>query len=257
MSKLDESGQAGAELGQRKDKALKAFERFRDDIGAIEQRWENRLVLKRTPRSEAYIDGRMEILLYGDWIDAENQIAWACRVEAKAAAAHLITPKLGKKTLDAANGNGGQHEVVLVVVINPGEAPNRLVPSTVRSYLFEKKRFSTRDSLIYQNEVGRGFELISFGSDGKMSPFRGGANRSDCGGCEVVKGGPEVVDRISDYERQRFRDWFERFVSEAKTGVITVQDHGVSLNPNVVKIARERAGYGPEFVNVAVGPFNL
>ena len=49
------------------NEAFDRVERFQNDLRNLKERWDNRLVLERCSLAELYLNGRLEVVLHGDW----------------------------------------------------------------------------------------------------------------------------------------------------------------------------------------------
>ena len=73
---------SGEYLAPGVNETFDRVERFRNDLRNLKERWDNRLVLERCSLAELYINGRLEVVLHGDWHVGIDQYRWACRIKA-------------------------------------------------------------------------------------------------------------------------------------------------------------------------------
>src|SRR4051794_23456675 len=112
------------------------FEKLAGELRDLRKRWDNRLVLERCSLAELYLHGRLEIVLYGDWLLGPNQYVWACRGKAERDVLD------GRSHEDGANIDNGDHRnevIVLPVIVEGVKVPKTLVRSVFRTYLFKKE----------------------------------------------------------------------------------------------------------------------
>lgn len=257
MSDIPESGQAGAQ-SLTVHEARKRIDCFKHDMRDLREGWNNRLVLKDLATfGEAYLDGRLEVVVYGDWpIAGANQL-WACRIKADASQADA-----GASNVEALKSNHcdrGDNEVVFVEVAEAVEKPKRLVGSVCRTYLFKKQFFGTGESLFYQRQPGVGFEAFPFRVHGEMvfpTILRIGSANDSPG--DLVEGGSQVVYSIADDDRQHLWDWLFGPVGKIVTGRIAVVGRNALFeDANEEEGSIQGFRKGTNLVNVAVGPLNL
>lgn len=264
MTDLYEPRQAGAtfsDLGGLANKTFELIERVGDDSGNLRKRWDNRLVLERSSLSELYVNGRIEIVIYGDWGGGKNNIHWLCCISAHPTVLDDASSKSSVDICYAGDCNSRQDEVVLVVVVEDVKGPKRLVRSVGRTYLIENKIYRTEEGGLYRLQVlnGRsvlGYKVFPFLPHRKMSrgfPLTGVSDS----GSQMIEGTPKIVNSVSNDESNHFRDWFKREVSQREPGWLCVGRNDVALDSNAIPFFGQRGRFGDQFVNVAIGPLNL
>lgn len=240
------------------DHVLKPVEGVADKFRNLRQRWDNRLVLERCSLAELYINGRIEIVAYGDWAWGRNQYVWACRIKAEPAVDQLGASELGIDIVDATNGNGRDKIIVLVVVAEGMKLPKMFVRSVFRPYLIEKKFFRAGDGLLYRRETSGGYEVLPFGTKREMDFRWRGDPGSDDSSSKMIKCAPEVAKRIADDACKHLWDVLFGPKGQFMMRRIQVNDRlAFQAVGNLVQVPVERVGSLPQFVNVAVGPLNL
>lgn len=254
---LCDSRQAGALTFNQNFERIK---RFRNQIGNLNERWNNRLSLKGRSLAEAYVNGYCGIVLYCDGLvgsaGESSDPVWACSVVAEQVSSGGISGPIYIDASNVGNGDGRDQEVVFVVVVEVIEPPKRFVKSILRPYLVEKRLLSTRDGALYQVQDRGGFEIFPFGMNGEMF-LRAGFNSPANSGCDVIERGSEVVNCIPDHDRQNFRNWFQRLVVDINSGFLRVGKDRAFVARDDIEVAREGFGQRPQLINVAIGPFNL
>jgi hypothetical protein len=150
---------------------------------------------------------------------------------------------------------------MFVVVVEGVERPKMLVRSIGRPYLVKKQVHRSGEGGLYRFELrnGRatiGYKIIPFLPHGKVS-LDGPRHRSHNTAGEVIERPPQVVDGISDDQRQEFRDWFRGAISQCKPGWLRLGRFNVRLDPNRMPILAQGAGASDKLVNVLIGPLNL
>jgi hypothetical protein len=253
---LPDSGQAGVHQGDETilfsaDKALERVDRFRDDFHDLRECWNNRLTSKDSI-SEAYLNGRLEIALCGHWHSGSEDRNWFASISPHTAIDVGIVTDAGVDIANRGDSHSGQDEIVLVVVVEAVEGPERFVRSILRPYLFEDEPLSAGKGLLYRIQNGGGFKVLPKWVDRKSLPNSCRDNTGD----KVVQGGPQVVNCISDDERERFGNWFRRSIHEGVWNTVPDKLY-VRLYADRVEIPREWFCGADKFVDVAVGPFNL
>jgi hypothetical protein len=119
---VNESRQAGDSITPSREafqESFEAAERLRDDLAQVKKRWDNRLILEKTPLWEGYLNGRFEIILYMDWRIGTRNYNLACRVAVHRAVIGFDDPSRGDscRQIDIFDGNHrhrGQDKVMLV-----------------------------------------------------------------------------------------------------------------------------------------------
>lgn len=258
-------GQAGAlfqdQLGGIADQCFEFVERTCNDASDLRERWNNRIVLERSSLSELYLDGRIEILIYGEWGTGADQVDWFCRISPCAAVSHNRAPNAGVEPGHHGECDRGQDEVVFVVVVEGMEGPKRFVLSVGRTYLVEKKVCRSGEGGLYRLQIvnGRtagGYKVFPFLSHGKVPvglPLDGFSNA----GSQMIKGSPEIVNGVSNDERGHFRDWFQRAISQSEPGWLRIGRGDIGLNVDAMPFPGQGHRFGNQLINVAVGPLNL
>lgn len=241
------------------DVPLQNGERLVHEFRNLRERWDNRLVLERTSLAELYINGRVEVVVHGDWPGASQDYHWACRIRACATVSQDAAPGGDVDVTDIGKGDGWQDQVVLVVVVEGIEGPERFVRSVFRPHLFEKKVFGVGEGLLYRREIGMGYEVFPFGGHWEEGSFAIGRKPSaDDHIGKMVQCGAEIVNGITDDEAERLWDWLFGPIGKLKLGRIKVDDRaGNFSDPQLVKLGVNRCGSPYQFIDVAVGPLNL
>jgi hypothetical protein len=256
---LRQAGDLSVDVFGFSNEALKPIERLGRDLADLQERWDNRLVLEKSSISELYVNGRIETVLYGDWRVGDQQFCWACRVASSRAIADNVPVQYGVNVADFGEGDGGQDQIVLVVVIKGVEGPQRFIRSVLRPYLIPKKFFGTGEGLLYRREVSAGYEVFPFGRHWEEPTF---FRRGRVPGCDnrigkMIQCSPEIVDSISDDEAERLWDWLLGPVGKLKLGRIFVSEKRVSYDFDFIERGVERRCAATQFINVAIGPLNL
>lgn len=207
------------------------------DLG---ERWNNRLVLERSSLAELYINSRIEVVLHGEWRVGGDKVDWFCRVAADPAIAYNTIADACVESIDANNRDGGQDQVVFVVVVEGVEGPERFVRSIGRPYLVEKKVHRSGEGCLYRVEVrnglpGMGYKVLPFRPHrevGLASPLVRPADTSG----QVVECSTEVMEGVADNERGKLCDWLKWSISQCEAGWIRVGRLNVSLDSDAVPI---------------------
>lgn len=249
------------------DQCFELIEGAGRDPGYLRERWNDRLVLENASIAELYLNGRLEIVLYGDVPGIPNEVHWFCRISAKRAVCHSgAIVGCGVQVLDHCDGNDGQDKIMLVVVVQGMEAPQVVVSRIDGPYLIEKRFRGVGEGLLYKRHCGAqaligGYEVFPVLPHRKVN-LSVGHDGPDNAGCKVVQGSSEVMENVSDDQCKNFGNWFSGTVLQR------LSDNGVCLDEAGIRTgriddiqgvegARKRFAEMPQFINVALGPFNL
>lgn len=243
------------------DKSLNRFERFRNDISDLKQRWDNRIVLERCSLSELYIDCRLEIVLYGDWRVGPDEYLWVCRIACDSAVIESICPNRGVYPADSDETYCRNEVGMFVLVAHGGKVPKVLVRSVFRPYLFQKKLFKAGDGLIYRRETGMGWEVfpwrgreierfsrIKIGDSGYPNALGG-----------IIQCGAEIAKNVTNDIRKRYWDFLFGPVGQlVVNGWIEINERtALQLGNNLVEGSIQGRRKTTQPVNIAVGPLNF
>jgi hypothetical protein len=257
------AGQAGAPLVDVLDPLNEGGEPIDGLAGKLRdlrERWDNRLVLERSSLAELYVNGRLEIVLHGDWYFGVEQYIWACRWKADGAVIEGNPSDLCIDRADIHDGDDGNKVVMFAVSVEGVKVPKMLVRSVFRTYFFKKEFCKTGGGLLYRRETGMGYEVFPFRDWKVERPQRAlapGIHNSNGGVVECL---PDIVEGIPNDASKRF--WNILFGPEgyAVACRIKVDDRRAFLLPRIgefVQAPIQRGAPSPEFINVAVGPLNL
>ena len=253
----------------------KAFE-LADCVGAdgcnLRERWNNRLVLERSSLAELYLDGRINIALYGDWCSPEIEhgvATWLCSVENLGVIAERIGAETESLEINASNRDVGDEEIMLVVIVESMKRPQMIVRAIARPYLIEKKVYGTGQGHLYRCEISTGFPTSGYKvfpvlphremNLASTSPWVAVHNASG----KVIQCAPKVVESVPYDQREDFRDRLDRAILKPiETMNIRITDDRVvctrTFNDlDAVKFGMQRGGQRDKFINVALGPLNL
>ncbi|MCW2389839.1 hypothetical protein M2333_002885 [Sphingobium sp. B11D3B] len=249
-------------LGGLPNQAFELIDRVAHDSGNLRERWNNRLVLEKTTLSEAYANGRLEIVLYGKALIVGDELSYAICISKCSAVSDNGSSDIGVETVNRNERDCRQDEVMFVVVVEGMEGPKRLVNSVGRPYFIKNQRLGTGEGLLYRRERGAqpfgsiGYEVLPVFPHWEMQ-FGLGIMRPRNTRAEVVQGPSEVVYGITDAKRDHLRNWFQRAVNQAKAGCLSIWGDEIRLNFDSVPFSAQRLGHGSDLINVAVGPLNF
>lgn len=247
--------------GDADEKFFAAVEGLRRGLDAIQERWDNRLILEETPLWEGYICGRFEILLYGNWGAGADHLNFVCRIAADAAVPHGVGADAGVDVANLGEGDGWQDESVFVGVIESADGAECLsIPVRVRFDFIPDEDTSIGEGLLYRLVGGLGFKVFNIVPKRHRESTRGICCPEclDRGGGPVIEAGAQVVDDISDDQRKMLRDWL--FGDEAKVKNIRLTKEcfrPFTAQDDIVQITGKDGGVLPDGIKVALGPFNL
>jgi hypothetical protein len=229
----DRHGQAGAGGALGSYHPIERIECFRNELAELRERWDNRLVLERASLAEIYANGRLEILLYGNWNIGRNDVLWAVRVSADTTIGELVGSD-GPGPDDASQSNRWDKQVMFVVIVQDMEGPERVVRSVLRPYVFEKKVFSVGEGLLYRVEDGGGFKVFPVFTHREMW-LRLRIDSSNDAGAHVIQCSSQVMDRISNDERKCLGHRFGGTIDDLIRGRLCVGRHNVRFDREGIK----------------------
>lgn len=252
---------SGEYLAPGINEAFDRVERFRNDLTNLKERWDNRLVLERCSLAELYLNGRLEIVLHGDWGGGPADVNWACRIAADITILQPNAADLGIHIIDGNHGNNRHEVVMFVVVVQLGEGPKMFVRSVFRPYLLQKKFFKSGEGLLYRRETGVGWEVFPWRGREIDHLFRVevGDIAADNALCDIIQCGPEIAESITNDIRQRFWNWLFGPVGQLviRRG-IEINDRTASFfHDNFVEGTIKGRRHASQLINIAVGPLNL
>ena len=265
----NDSGQADVrpqqELGSVVDQAFKLVDCVGDEFGNLRKRWNDRIVLERSSLAELYLNGRIEIVIYGKWGIGPNQSDWFCCVAADVPANNSVCADDAVEVVNASDVNSGNEQVVFVVVVEGVKSPQQIASSICRPYLIENKFRGAGEGLLYRLEglvsaahfIPRlGYEVLPHFTHRVMDFSAGIAGSGDAGG-QMVKSCSQIVDSISNCQRKNFCNWLSRAILAPKLGRFCIGRESVWYESNDIPPLVQGVGHEPQFFNVAVGPLNL
>lgn len=189
---------------------------FFDSLGALQKRWDNRVSGKDLRvLGESYGKGRLSIAL--DFCCSHSitkRIALPPGANTDAGKMHLIVvfSVHDDDIVKCRDIDSGDEEVVLVDVVSAPNFPDKTTASTVRFYLTQECKSENWACLHYSSIRWR--SLSRFGAlEGGLKRLPGFVDRKRCSPSasrlnshyrarNVVKGATEIVETISDGERQ-------------------------------------------------------
>lgn len=241
------------ELDGLVNQALELVDCFGNESCDLRQRWNDRIVLERSSLAELYIDGRIELVLYGDWIGGVQNHEWVCRIVAETGGGTSDKRARCESATDPGDCNYGQDQIVLVVIVEVVESPKRFIRSILRANLIEKHVLGSGDGLLYRRESGGGYKTFPFWSDWEKR-LRIRIDRPNNTRGKMIQSGAQVVHHVPNNERENFRNWVDRHIPDT---VALISARGARFNGNGVEVFGQGLAMGAQFVNVAVGPLNL
>lgn len=250
-----------SDLALLPDQCFELIESVGHDASDIRQRWSDRVVLERSSVSKLYLNNRVEILLYGEWLVGDDKVDWVCRIRPDYRVLNGDPGKVGVHPGDLGHCNGGQNEVVLVVVVEGVEGPKGLVMSIGRPYFVKKKVDRPWECSLYRVEVLNGisfggYKFISILPHGEMSLALPSCGTSDAGR-EVIESPPQIVDSIPDYERDELVNRLSGFIAECKSSPIILTREGARFHADAMPVLAKWRGLGHNLFDMAVGPLDL
>jgi hypothetical protein len=243
------------------DERANPFQRFAGELADLRERWNNRLVLELCSLAEQYVNGRLEIVTYGDWRIGLEQYHWACRIKADAAVLKGVCAGNNVDIVDTDDCDKRNEVIVLVVLVEGAKVPKALVRSVFRPYLFKKQFCKTGDGLLYRRESGMGYEVFPF-RDGevKRSFGAGSPGINDCAR-GMVKRFADIPHGGTDNACEDLWDALfgpEGYLHRCR---IVVNDRraflGMAHDDDFIQFPVQGGTSLSKLIDVAVGPLNL
>ena len=257
MQKRNREAGAPALLYIGSDEAFERVKRLGNDLRHLRQRWNDRLVLEDGPFWEVYLNGRAEIIVYGDWGVGSDDVNWAVRIPANRAIGDSIGANPGVDIFDFYDSDRRHEIIVFVEVAQVGAGPKMEVRVPARLYVFEDKFRSIGEGLLYRRVVGGGFKVFPFfrkrevGLHRLADGLQGSVN-------PVVKSLPKIVEGVSDDRAKVIYDWLFGPVGQLKTIRLGKDgDRSGGSIRNLVQPFGQGGRVTDNRINVAIGPFDL
>lgn len=238
---------------------------LRDELGALGERWENRISAKDfRVIGESYAKGRISLLLYFNVVGGGKTDGLAglssgdMGGDSDAYAVHLINKRY---TVQCPQGEGGQDQVVFVDVVGLPDFPEAKFASSVRLYRVQQEILQAGDCFHYSTIRWRSFTRLGR-VEGLLKKvprvvgwetysFRTASFGPHNAGRDVVQGCAEAVEGISKGEDEigwRRLSLNEEVVSSLR---VSLSDQGAEVLfgiPGEIKF---------NLTEVAVGPIDL
>lgn len=244
-----------AQVFKRLDKALQ-------EVRALRQRWDDRLTLKGLSLCKRYQNFGLELLADLEIVTSGQRYELCAVVKCAApvmssAPVHEDVPFIALRLVDCVHQPGNitdiadwHQQAVLIQDVQVVDASQNLIPSTVR---LERPD--------YVEDFGSGAVYMSL-LDGRFKVFRRLAKREVNGiglaliqnheiNGEMVKGGPEVMDGVTDNRGEPIGESFAGVKHDGIAMRITLHDSHVRLAFN------ELLEDCVQVRDMAIGPFNL
>ena len=238
---------------------------FADGLTQLSQRWDNRIVVKKTSLAKLYIDGRVVVLVDTHLIARHDGAKLVVCINKIVAAGHPAGDFTAydvpyREIANPANCDCRDDEVVLIDLINLCEAPKDGVSARVgvRFYLIEDKVFRTGEGHLYVGEGLIGYKVLPRlverevieGGVARVRPYQSRG--------QVVQSAPEVVYDITDKKAEIIRDWTFWLKNQFPHVFLRLNRFGVELlDENMMPLTRKVGSGSNDFIEVALGPLDL
>lgn len=247
--------------------ALDEGDRFRHQLDALQERWENRLTRKDFHAlGESYARGRLALVCYlqaTPIVVAEEVHATAC-VNRKAAIPKDVFVLLIEKcnVSQLCDSDGGHDQIVLVDVVGLPDLPQQKVPSTVRLYALEQEHDEAGKCFHYATARWRFLSRFG-GHEGltkRLPRFIGwetysrrrNASRAHHSSHDVVESGAEIMERVPYRQNQVHRNGRCLDMEVLRAGLrVALFDQFAEIGLDV------QAEQSVRLLEVAVGPIDL
>ena len=230
---------------------LKRLDRLQREFRELNQRWDNRLVLERCSFAEEYSRGRLSLAVYLKRIrrsnGGENAFAYdtECQIFEDVVVLHFFRVD-SSNALICENWN---QQPVFVEIVQVPHGPKTNVASFVRLYLVRDERRDVWGGLLYTSVLNGGYKFLPRFCH-RESDFA--IRSADNFYRHVVKGGSEIVDRVSDNEGGIF---WRHAPDEAQDVVSGIR---LSIDQQTAEVSvKEGFENLLEVLDVVIGPLNL
>jgi hypothetical protein len=229
---------------------LKRFDSLKNQLRELGERFENRLVLERCSWCEAYVDGRLSVVVYLDLSEPLREVQNCPLLNAEANLAEPIAALVfdvhpGKAT----DIHGRDEESMLVDIVKCTQFPDLKLTSLVRLYFINDMRGKIGQGFLYRSVIGGALNVVPFFAGRHGRPIVTGSELNN----DVVEGRSKVMNCITNNERdfgwkRGGRVYLDAIVPRLR----------ILLNMQSAEVSFEE-GYNnrQKILDVAVGPLNL
>jgi hypothetical protein len=242
---------AAAERIASSDQRSQKLDRFARGIRELNERWKNRFVPERESLVEAYLKGRFEIALYGNFSGTAEKRGWLLRI--KCAPHEFVAASINQEHKASENCAMRRYDqlVVLVDPIKQVQAIETHLPVLVRLDFINNHFPRAGNGELYRVYSGGGYKVFPFlvEREHKIRLPQSALSRL----CEgVIESTFQVVDGVPNNERQAVWDWLSGRHDRDVDSVV------LRVNVNSVEARGAKFGdCGLQLIDVAVGPLNL
>lgn len=244
----------------RSDEFIQRVDGLRSDLRKIKERWDNRLILENSPFGELYINGRVEIVFYGDWGVGADKYHWFVSVPNNRTIFDRCSAGNCIDIGDACDRNDGQEITMLIMIAETCNRPEVKIRVPARLYICKDMICQLGENLLYRSIVPRGFKIFPFVMKREIGLLRGRTTLNGDNGSSNpnVQGLSEIVNRVPHDATKVLRDWLFGPVGQLKTVRVRQQHCGPAcFDPNLIEFSGEGGRLLDKRINVAVGPLDL
>lgn len=225
-----------------------------DNLRNLWERWENRPTLENVSFVEKYSEGRFSVILHFEFLGTRYQVSARSRSHGKTAIDQTVGSDSSIYMIQSDDRNQRYQQPVLVHNVELIQCDKGIIPSRIRLDGIVDQIKNVFPNKLYFSTLENIFKFVPVFGDGEIKVMRGflSGHRNNFK-CNMVKGGTEIVNGVSDEQRDPARDRNDHLKLEQIISGIQV-----FLDAKLVKIAMtEFFKKNAQLLDVLIGPFDL
>ncbi len=241
------------------DEPIKGLDRLRDDLADIQQRWIDRFPFEGRSYAKGYFSGRLWLTFEFNWRLTGRQYKCFFCVIANGYVDPTFVLKGGDSidSTDCGDYNIWDEKAVLIVHVKGlKSSPVKVEGAVFGPYFVEDKFFGAGQGGLHLRQGGIGREILPLFRERKVG-FGSGFLSANYTSCQVIKCSAEVMDCISDAERQNLRDWFCWDIGKLIPAWFEFGNIRIRCVRKSIELRVKRFRQPLEFVDVFLGPFGF
>jgi len=232
---------------------IERLEDTKNKLRQLMQRWDNRLLFKHLPFIKQYLDGRLSIVLNLECTLAPNERDPICRAGHGRKRHRLAAVVEHPDARRAQQGKDRDEKLVFVDVVEFVKGPEGVIPSLVWLYAIEDGISDVGGDALYLTLSNGICQVISGFVKREMDVGGISATSADQFGSHEVERSPQIVDRISNDERNLGRHRMLALIAEDMVANLTIE-----VRRDFVGVwARDGSQTSLQILDVALGPIDL